>query len=645
MVDRRLLNPPATAVATNLATPRLPPALEHWRIWLGLLPPDLVTPVGALLLRLHPLVGRLNSARQHDDTIQQGVGNIVRRGLYERMLISEWAVLDVEPQEFLRRVANQELLFTGPEPQARKSSHRCIALFDSGPQQIGEPRLAHLALFILLARRAEEAGAEFLWGILQAPGKLHGDSGLPGLQQLIKARSANLLDAEHIAQWDEFLATMSAGLRDCWQIGSGGHGVPTVARMSSRVGIDLPWLDDGLKVQLIQRHTTREVALTLPPEQIAIRLLRDPLQTLASPARQRDASAKPSLKQAPRLAVNGDWIALPLQDGSCRLYHIPRTSFESVGNPRDHQRPASGSVLSAHTFKKSFCQVIAIKDSLRFIGFPGTLGQRNNLIKRPPANEFHAPAGLARWLPLFYQSLRTIHQRTERILMLDTEQKLVCWQYSASNTEKNSVAPVFSIVASKVIGATQFGDTILYACQQGGTLSIHAWYASSEAPKHLYSLPLVGLRVLFDIFQRTMPGVTTNNIAVQLGPTEWLVGNQHEHQTIHTPPDVQVIAIHSAAWDEVTQARSSEGNALLVLSANKKSIQRISASGSVDVLNSPQAIAHALFDPVSKRLAWLTYTPTTLGVRKLGGSEALLHIGFGSEQAEEKPQSGAAHGT
>lgn len=636
MADRRLLNPPAA--------PGLPPALEHWRIWLSLLPPDLIEPVGALLLRLHPLVGRLNSARQHDDTIQQGVGSIVRRGLYERMLISEWAVLDVEPQEFLRRVANQELLFTGPEPQARKSSRRCIALFDSGPQQIGEPRLAHLALFILLARRAEEAGAEFLWGILQAPGKLYSDSGLPGLQQLIKARSASPVDASHIAQWDAFLTTLAEGLRDCWQIGPVGT-VPSVARMSSRVGIELPWLDDGLKVQLIQRHATREVTLTLPPEQIAIRLLRDPLQALASTARQRDASAKPSLKQAPRLAVNGDWIALPLQDGSCRLYHIPRTSFEQVGNPREHQRPTAGSVLSAHTFKKSFCQVIAIKDNLRFTGFPGTLSQRNNLIKRPPANEFHAPAGLARWLPLFYQSLRTIHQRTERILMLDTEQRLVCWQYSASNTEKNSVAPVFSIVASKVIGATQFNDTILYACQQGGTLSIHAWYASSEAAKHLYSLPVVGLRVLFDIFQRTMPGVTTNNIAVQLGPTEWWVGNQHEHETIHTPPDAQVIAIHSAAWDEVTQQQGSEGNALLLLSVNKKSIQRISASGSVDVLNSPQAIAHALFDPLSKRLAWLTYTPTMLGVRKLAGSEALLHISFGNAQVEDKPQSGAAHGT
>ncbi len=45
----------------------------------------------------------------------------------------------------------------GRNPPTAKTSLRSVALFDAGPAQLGEPRLAHLALFILLARRAELA--------------------------------------------------------------------------------------------------------------------------------------------------------------------------------------------------------------------------------------------------------------------------------------------------------------------------------------------------------------------------------------------------------------------------------------------------------------------------------------------------------
>src|SRR4051812_12486466 len=154
------------------ATP-LPRALEPWRPWLALLAPDLAEPLGQLLLQLHPVVGRMRAPAPSPDALPAGVGSIFQRGSYERLLISEWAVADAEPDEFIRRAAGNELLFTGPEPERQRRSQRCIALFDAGPAQLGEPRLAQLALFILLARRAQEAGAAFEWGVLQHPGELH----------------------------------------------------------------------------------------------------------------------------------------------------------------------------------------------------------------------------------------------------------------------------------------------------------------------------------------------------------------------------------------------------------------------------------------------------------------------------------------
>jgi len=117
---------------------QLPATLEPWRPWLALFPADLVEPVGAMLLQLHPKIGRLDSAVLRTNDMPIGVGDIVRRGHYERLLMSEWMVADSEPDEFVRRAGSGELLFTGPVPDTRKRSRRSVALFDAGPSQLGK---------------------------------------------------------------------------------------------------------------------------------------------------------------------------------------------------------------------------------------------------------------------------------------------------------------------------------------------------------------------------------------------------------------------------------------------------------------------------------------------------------------------------
>ena len=74
---------------------------------------------------------------------------------------------------------------TPPDPigrfkdRAREANRLIIVLFDAGPLQLGAARLVHLALLILLARRAQEAGAELRWGILQNAPTLHEPQGVP----------------------------------------------------------------------------------------------------------------------------------------------------------------------------------------------------------------------------------------------------------------------------------------------------------------------------------------------------------------------------------------------------------------------------------------------------------------------------------
>ena len=59
--------------------------------------------------------------------------------------------------------------FFYPQRIEPKQSLISSVLFDSGISQLGGPRIVHLALLILLARRAWAGKADFYWGVLQAP--------------------------------------------------------------------------------------------------------------------------------------------------------------------------------------------------------------------------------------------------------------------------------------------------------------------------------------------------------------------------------------------------------------------------------------------------------------------------------------------
>lgn len=617
-----------------MAEPRplsLPGALEGWRVWLSLLPPDLTEPLSALLLRLHPLVGRLNSAKASRDDTPQGVGSIVRRGQFERMLQSEWAMFDNEPHEFLRRVANQELLFVGPEPEARRSAQRCVVLFDSGPEQIGEPRIVHLALFILLARRAQEAGAMFQWGILQEPATLQQDDGLQGLKHLIKARTATPVGEAHIAQWNLQLAEMGGSLRDCWQIGAPAA-VSLLARMSARVTIAQQWCDPRLAVQLIQRHTTREVLLDLPESAIAIRLLRDPFVPLADPARQHERHNKPSLKQPPLFSNNGERIVLAMADGNCKVFTINRPNNTPPPKPRLQRKPAQGAIIGALLYRKSFATIISANNRLRLAGFPGMLSQRQNEVLRPLSTEMRVPAGMARWLPVFYQVIQEGWTYNECIYLLDFEQRLVCWEYHATTGPKTETKPVFSVLASKVVGAVQIDRLVHYAFQDGNQLQV---YIRSPG-KNLTGKPELTLtaspkRVLFGGHQLSGSPPFGPLLALQLSEREWQI--VHKDLQISIPVDHGAKVIGVVATGK-TGTNASEPYGLLILGADKTSIRFQTSNSSHLLAASQHRIAHALFEPFSARLAWLTYAPNTLEVLKLTDAKPLLHISFAGDTDE-----------
>jgi hypothetical protein len=609
---------------------QLPVQLEPWRIWLTLLAPDLVEAVGALLLRLDPLVGKLSSSARDAQDAPAGVGDIVLRGNYERMLMSEWLIADAEPDEFLRRAANNELLFTGPEPTVHKRSRLCIALFDVGPTQLGEPRLAHLAMFILLSRRAEEAGAQFLWGVLQMPGKLTAEVGAAGLRGLFGARTLNAASEADLTQWGEALATAGADASDNWLVAGTRACALAPKVISSRIGITRDLLQPRLRVELTQRRSRREAVLPLPDPAQAVRLLRDPFQPLAPLGRIRHMEGRPSLKQAPRFSLTGGSLAVPQLDGGIAVYQVPQSPRVKPGKARLHKPFAGGNVLGTCVHKKAV-GLLAAKDSeMVFSGLEGTnFGGAGDRAPRPDNGVLQAPVGLGRWLPLFHHMISEGRRRVARVCLLDQRQTLVAWSF----VDVRNSPPSFDMIAEDVLGVAQFGNMLTYAKLENSHTCIYRWNMVSMQTQKVGSVPLIGRSVIFGGGSGWFGGGTGHGVlAVQVNDTEWWLGNDKSTQIITLPDGGTVIGVYSPTRPG-NPAHVEGSQNLLVLQAGRKKIYRVGKEGRTNVVDCPAGIAQVAWSANAGHLAWIT-NEREMFVRRLDMEQPLLHVIPGGEEHE-----------
>jgi hypothetical protein len=574
---------------------QLPVLLEPWRPWLSLFPADLAAPLGELLLRLHPQIGPLRSAPARADNLPEGVGSIVQRGPYERMLISEWAYADAEPDEFIRRAGSGELMFVGPEPAGRKRSRRCIALFDAGPAQLGEPRLLHLALFILLTRRAQEAGALFEWGILQKPTRLSGESGMHGIKRLLKGRTLVAVDAAALHAW---ASSIDANLDDLWIIGGHGLGFPIALR--SQVEIRRSMLDAELDVILTMRRVARKLALALPPAALGTRLLRTPFAPLASVGTTRQMEGRPSLQQPPRFAAYSGWLAVLQLDGSVRVFQVPRSLKNAPGKAQHCPRPAAGSVLAAGVFGKALGCIVSDGDTLTFSGFPSeALTPEFATAARPPMDRFYAPPKMGRWLQTFFvRHTRGFGGTIEElhILALDLGRNLVCWSTKLDKVDGAFRASplAFRSIGKNVIGAAQFDQKVLFACAREDTTDVYAW-SSSLGSAQLASVPRTGTRLFFGDRLGWGDAYVNGLVALQCDDTDWLVGNGTEWATISVEPQAIVLGVAASARHAISG---------LVI-RNKMTIELRSATARRILIKSHEKIAQASLDPATGNIAWI----------------------------------------
>lgn len=255
--------------ATSLPQQDLPPELSPWTPWLSWFSPTLRAPLGELMLRLHTLMDMPSRNGHRGDQELAGLSDLRTRGTYERLLATEWLLAEELPDEFLRRAVNAEHLFLAPLRRVQPRSRLFVALFDAGPMQLGAPRLAHVASWLLLARRAAQAGGRLCWGVQQLPGSLHEAAQPSDLKTLLQSRTFDGLQPAHHRQWQAFVDEQAEKPQEVWLVGATSDEQYTgddrlVA--THRIGLSrmLDPDENALRVKVRQGSTTREATLPLP---------------------------------------------------------------------------------------------------------------------------------------------------------------------------------------------------------------------------------------------------------------------------------------------------------------------------------------------------------------------------------------------
>lgn len=270
-------------MTTRVSAPNLPQTLSRWAEALAPVDPALALALGPLLHTLDELVGRLD-AGTGDTGELDGFDGTTQRGDPERLLLSEWALAEEVPLEFLRRAAENELAYLRRSYRSVRTRGRVVVACDVGPDQLGPGRLAQLAALVVLFQRARNAGSEMEVRILQSGASLSGDLA-EILPRWLHARSGDRSTPEACAA---VAADLAADDRLWLLVASPGLAPEGHRRvLSSRVSA---WTPAGA-AELTVRVGDSSARLPMPPGPAAVDALRGEGLLLRSTSVERIASA------------------------------------------------------------------------------------------------------------------------------------------------------------------------------------------------------------------------------------------------------------------------------------------------------------------------------------------------------------------
>jgi len=343
----------------------LPASLAPWSKQLSVFPNELSMAIGPLVQRIAAAIDPLHLEDVPGDDDPDGFDGLVNRGSYERLIASDWLLADEIPEEFERRATMREHLFLKTAKRDRAHGLGSVVLFDSGPDQLGSPRLAHLAILVVLIRRADRARANFAWRTLQNPGLpfLHGASESEIIELLRARTSANVSDSM-LNDW--ILRSLETNRsEEIWLVGGERLHQISPHHVVSRVKVD-----DVLEPQVRQvsveiqrpKGRPRRVLLDLPDNGVCARLLRDPYQVRVSIPRKLSTMVRSS---GLIFAHGGRRLFATTGDGTLMSFPVPNSPWDTPGKAKRHTLGNIGRIVAANRLGRSTIIVSVEEISLR----------------------------------------------------------------------------------------------------------------------------------------------------------------------------------------------------------------------------------------------------------------------------------------
>lgn len=315
----------------------LPSSLAPWSTYLSIFPEEISLALGPIIQRIAMVIGSPRSQFKEREGEPDGFDGLNRRGAYERLLLSEWMLADEMQDEFMRRAVMGEHLFLHPARRSPVGTRASIALFDAGPSQLGAPRIAHLAALIVLANRADSAGALFGWGILQQPETpIFNEVNSSNIMRLLEARSHRETTETEVEAWEARVNTWSA-TDDVWIVGG-----ERLSRLRAGKGFSRVYVQDPLKTEVSQLFLSicsaskfsKELVLDLPADRVSARLLRDPFGVAVAEVQSVDRPLSPGANLLFDSA--GTRLFARSERWGVMTYSVPNSPRAGTGKPKKY---------------------------------------------------------------------------------------------------------------------------------------------------------------------------------------------------------------------------------------------------------------------------------------------------------------------
>lgn len=576
----------------------LPPALAPWAAQLAIFPDEIALCLGHAAARAAGALGPWPLRDQHTGD-PDGYDGLERRGSYERLLPSEWLLLDELPEEFLRRVVSHEHAFLARGFRQLGGGRHCTALLDAGPEQLGAPRLAHLALLVALAQRAAAAGATLEWATL-SPGPLvwHQDISEASVLALLQQRHLAPLARPELARNLEEAAARTAAARaehELWLIGgrtllaacapSGKYNCITVC---DELELDAP---PRVRLELHRPERQRTVLLDLPSDRLAAQLLRDPFFR---------ANALPvSVGGAAEALITSDGRRMFLRDasGSLTIVAIPnsqraaRSTDARFTPPPDQRLIAVGKSRSQRTV--ALClghgELIAHILSKRVAGVVQTrrfsLGLTRPRLERP--------------------TLRPLAVYGEDRLVVCDDEGVLFELHGQQVTPFESGVIAFQPGANTMLWLTHTGNELIWKQHAGARRADHAPTATSE--KLLARGPCT----------HALLARGSAPLAASAQGHAYTLHLEQQQEVLEAPGNHSMHGLIGPPWE------------LLALAPSRCQVVALSARGARTLCTSTIPLAALAVSPVGNLFAYVT-TRGQLSVFSVADRRFVVR-GFGSE--------------